>query len=43
MPRFAHTLFLALAAVMIMAGSFGAVVTVPASSSQAMLAAPALA
>lgn len=43
MPRFAQKFVAALAAVMIMAGSFGALVTVPVTSSQAMLAAPALA
>lgn len=43
MTRFANQLFAAFAAVLIMAGSFGALVTVPATSSQAMLAAPVLA
>jgi hypothetical protein len=43
MPRSAQSLFAALAAVLIVAGSFGAIVTVPVNSSQAMLAAPTLA
>ena len=43
MPRFAHNLFAALAAVMIMAGSFGAIVNVPPASAHTALSAPQLA
>ncbi|WP_435418868.1 hypothetical protein WAB17_04750 [Parerythrobacter aurantius] len=43
MPRFTQNLFAAFAAVMIMAGSFGAIVTVPPAQAQAALVTPTLA
>ncbi|MXP30679.1 hypothetical protein [Parerythrobacter jejuensis] len=39
MPRFANQFTAALAAIMIMAGSFGAILTVPAPSADAAVAA----
>lgn len=43
MSRFTNQLFAAFAAVMIMAGSFSALVTVPQAQTVAIMAAPALA
>lgn len=43
MPRLAQQFVAALAAVMIMAGSFGALVTVPPANAHSALAAPQLA